>query len=40
MIDWAVVLTPLLVLPIVLLFRFIGCGELHGAPEETIPPTN
>lgn len=26
MIEWAFVLTPLLVLPIVLLFRFVGCG--------------
>lgn len=38
MIDWAFVLTPLLVLPIVLLFRFIGCGELHGASDDTSGP--
>jgi hypothetical protein len=30
MIDWYVVLTPLLVLPIVLLFRFVGCDVVFG----------
>ena len=30
MIDWYVVLTPLLVLPIVLLFRFVGCDIVFG----------
>jgi hypothetical protein len=30
MTDWIIVVTPLLVLPIVLLFRFVGCG----APDE------
>ena len=41
MTDWDLLLTPLLVLPIVLLFRFVGCGlslvgELQPAP--TTPP--
>jgi hypothetical protein len=30
MIDWYVLLTPLLVLPIFLLFRFVGCDALFG----------
>jgi hypothetical protein len=35
---WVVVLTPLLVLPLVLLFRFVGCGlELTGSAEPDIP---
>lgn len=42
MIDWAFVLTPLLVLPIALLFRFVGCTSFGTAPspEATIdkPP--
>ena len=34
MVDWVFVLTPLLVLPIVLLFRFVGCGtQLDVDPE-------
>jgi hypothetical protein len=41
MADWAFVLTPLLVLPIVLLFRFVGCGlDVVGSAEpplETFP---
>ncbi|CAN5746827.1 hypothetical protein BH18ACI4_BH18ACI4_05080 [soil metagenome] len=41
MTDWAFILVPLLVLPIVLLFRFIGCGYSGKAtgtgPEK--PPT-
>ena len=34
MTEWIIVLTPLLVLPIVLLFRFVGCGgpELSNEP--------
>lgn len=31
MIDWFVLLTPLLVLPIVLLFVFVGCALSHDA---------
>lgn len=43
MTDWAFVLTPLLVLPIVLLFRFVGCGldvrgELEPTPPSAAPP--
>lgn len=35
---WLVVLTPLLVLPLVLLFRFVGCGlDLTGQAEPDIP---
>ena len=30
MIDWYIVLTPLLVLPILLLFRFVGCDVVFG----------
>ena len=38
MTEWAVVLTPLLVLPIVLLFRFVGCGlDVVGTAEPEIP---
>lgn len=42
MTDWDFLLTPLLVLPIVLLFRFVGCGltivgQLQPAPA-TPPP--
>ncbi len=40
MIDWTFVLTPLLVLPIVLLFRFVGCGVLHGVSDDTSAPTD
>jgi hypothetical protein len=40
MIEWAFLLTPLLVLPIVLLFRFVGCGHpLAISPEvDQSPP--
>jgi Concanavalin A-like lectin/glucanases superfamily len=44
MTDWVVVLVPLLVLPIILLFRFVGCGlNTKGdveipLPERPIPP--
>jgi hypothetical protein len=46
MTDWAFVLVPLLVLPIILLFRFVGCGlntkgELEPEiplPKKAIPP--
>ncbi len=37
MIDWAYVLTPLLVLPIVLLFHFVGCESFSSATIETPP---
>jgi hypothetical protein len=33
MIDWFVILTPLAVLPILLLFRFIGCNWVFGLEE-------
>ena len=33
MMDWYVVLTPLLALPILLLFRFVGCDQLWGLPH-------
>jgi len=39
--GWAVVLTPLLVLPLVLLFRFVGCGLNvvgQGEPDIPLPP--
>jgi hypothetical protein len=47
MTEWAFVLTPLLVLPIVLLFRFVGCtpfgegepvGKVEGPPLTPSPP--
>jgi hypothetical protein len=45
MTDWVFVLVPLLVLPIILLFRFVGCGlNLKGElseiplPKKTLPP--
>ena len=39
MIDWTLVLTPLAVLPIVLLFRFVGCAAIAGLEEpEALPP--
>src|ERR1044071_3865180 len=42
MAEWAFVLTPVLVLPIVLLFRFVGCAQLAGLggpePDPVIPP--
>jgi hypothetical protein len=38
MIDWILFLPPLLVLPIVLLFRFVGCGHpLELAQEDPVP---
>jgi hypothetical protein len=40
--DWLYLLTPLLVLPIILLFRFVGCGELLDSADDpgsvTLPP--
>jgi hypothetical protein len=36
MIDWFVLLTPLLLLPIFLLFAFIGCADILGI-EEGVP---
>jgi hypothetical protein len=43
-IDWLVLLTPLLVLPILLLFRFVGCGEWleydDGVDLPERPPTS
>ena len=39
MIDWTLVLTPLTVLPIVVLFRFVGCAAIAGLEEpEAKPP--
>jgi hypothetical protein len=37
--EWAWVLTPILVLPLVLLFRFVGCAEIAGlkSPSELAP---
>src|SRR6266446_5934228 len=35
MIDWYVVLTPLLVLPILLLLRFVGCDRVFGLTSST-----
>ena len=43
MTDWDLLLTPLLVLPIVLLFRFVGCGlSLVGEaqPAPATPPAD
>jgi hypothetical protein len=37
MADWAFIVTPLLVLPIILLFRFIGCG-LDAVGTNKSPP--
>jgi hypothetical protein len=36
MVDWVFVLTPLLVLPIVLLFRFVGCGTQLVVDPDTV----
>jgi hypothetical protein len=37
MIEWAFILTPLLVLPVLVLFRFVGCAAIanlgEGAPD-------
>jgi hypothetical protein len=40
MIDWAFVLTPILVLPIVLLVRFVGCSSFSAgdSPPPDKPP--
>jgi hypothetical protein len=35
MIEWALILMPLLVLPIALLFRFVGCAQIAGLEEPT-----
>jgi hypothetical protein len=35
MIEWALILMPLLVLPIVILFRFVGCAQ-EPTPEEAV----
>jgi hypothetical protein len=37
-IDWLVLLTPLLVLPILLLFRFAGCGQLLATDDGVVLP--
>jgi hypothetical protein len=33
MTEWVLILTPILVLPIVLLFRFVGCAQIMGVEE-------
>jgi Concanavalin A-like lectin/glucanases superfamily len=33
MVEWAFILTPLLVLPILFLFRFVGCAQIAGLEE-------
>ena len=38
MTDWVVVLTPFLVLPIVLLFRFVGCAQIAGLQDSDPEP--
>jgi len=38
MTDWVVVLTPFLVLPIVLLFRFVGCALVLGIDDRKLDP--
>ncbi len=38
MTDWFVILTPLAVLPILLLFRFIGCNQVFGLHSTTEAP--
>ena len=38
MTDWVVVLTPFLVLPIVLLFRFVGCAQIAGLKDPDPDP--
>ena len=38
MTDWVVVLTPFLVLPIVLLFRFVGCAQIAGLKDSDPEP--
>lgn len=39
MTEWILFLTPLLVLPIVLLFRFVGCGEQLTLRQDDPVPT-
>ncbi len=41
MTEWLILLTPVLVLPIVLLFRFVGCAEIAGLgdPAPSEPPS-
>ena len=36
--DWAFLLVPFLVLPIVLLFRFVGCGSFGAADAPEVSP--
>jgi hypothetical protein len=38
MTDWFVILTPLAVLPILLLFRFIGCNQVFGLDSTGVTP--
>jgi len=38
MIDWAFVLTPLLVLPIALMFSFVGCSDFGEGPSAVVKP--
>jgi hypothetical protein len=35
MLDWFVLLTPLVLLPVALLFLFVGCGEFETEKEPT-----
>jgi len=39
MTDWTFIVVPLVVLPIVLLFRFIGCGIDNKATGNFFPAT-
>jgi hypothetical protein len=43
-VDWFIVLGPVLVLPLILLFAFVGCGQDSGtetgAPEQVAKTTN
>ena len=39
MTEWILFLPPLLVLPIVLLFRFVGCGEQLALAQPDPAPT-
>lgn len=40
MIEWAFILTPLLVLPIAYLFHFVGCADIAGLKDpEPVPQT-
>lgn len=38
LVDWYVVLTPLLLLPILALFVFVGCSLLYDSPEPEPEP--